>query len=189
MNQILYGKTSENITLQDSINSCSSYLIGSLALVYSAKFCKLLQLDEQGKLYDSNKQEIQINTSNNYIFEARIFNENHELRWLNENNGEGRAVIISEHPLNNCLDNDLAQLESVDTIEQKYLLWGEKVKNLDENWQRLSTARIGSLDVFIAQTLPKDKRVYLKTKEYLKVMDNCGNVSVVEERLIKLEVA
>jgi CRISPR-associated protein (TIGR03984 family) len=55
-------------------------------------------------------------------------------------------------------------------------------------WSRLSEARIGKLDVPLAN-VPQNGRVQLSAIEYLAQTegDENGNVSVVEERLIRLK--
>lgn len=189
MTQYLYGQSSENITLAAAINCCLSKLNEGVALVYSPQSCQFLKLENDGNLYDSKGKLCDLNYQNNPLFEVRIFNPDYELRWLNEKDGKGIAVIISELEITNCLENNL-DLEISEVLPQQYLLWGEKAKTtINQGWQRLSAARIGSLDVVISQPLSPDKRAYLKTREYLKVMDKYGNVCVAEERLIKLEVA
>lgn len=189
MTTFLHAQSSANITLSEAINKCLNPLEDAMVLFYSPKSCQVLKLEKDGNLFDSKGEIIKTNYQDNYIFEARIFNENYELRWLNEDEGKGTAVIISENDFDNCLAKKLDSLEIIDTINQQYLLWGEKVKTkLNEGWQRLSAARIGSLDIPLSQSLSQEKRVYLNTREYLKIMDNFGNVRVIEERLINLEV-
>ena len=60
-------------------------------------------------------------------------------------------------------------------------------KSLDD-WLTVSTARIGGLNIPLNKELDENKRIYLKTVEYLQEVDDCGNVSVIEERLVNLEV-
>lgn len=189
MTTFLHAQSSVNITLSEAINQCLNQLEDAIALLYSPQFCQVLKLEKDDNLSNNKGEIINTNYQDNYIFEARIFNPNYELRWLNEDEGKGTAVIISENDLDNCLENKLDSIEVIDTIKQQYLLWGEKAKTkLNEGWQRLSAARIGSLDIPLSQSLSQEKRVYLNTREYLKVMDDFGNVRVIEERLINLEV-
>ncbi|MTF37967.1 type III-D CRISPR-associated protein Csx19 [Cyanobacterium aponinum] len=189
MTTFLHAQSSVNITLSEAINQCLHPLEGAIALLYSPNSCQVLKLEKDGNLSNSKGEIINTNYQDNYIFEARIFNPNYELRWLNEDEGKGTAVIISENDFDNCLAKKLDSIEVIDTIRQQYLLWGEKAKTkLNEGWQRLSAARIGSLDIPLSQSLSQEKRVYLNTREYLKIMDNFGNVRVIEERLINLEV-
>ncbi|MBD2395141.1 TIGR03984 family CRISPR-associated protein [Cyanobacterium aponinum FACHB-4101] len=189
MTTFLHAQSSVNITLSEAINQCLNPLEDAIALLYSPNFCQVLKLEKDGNLSNSKEEIINTNYQDNYIFEARIFNPNYELRWLNEDEGKGTAAIISENDFDNCLAKKLDSIKVIDTINQQYLLWGEKAKTkLNEGWQRLSAARIGSLDIPLSQSLSQEKRVYLNTREYLKVMDNFGNVRVIEERLINLEV-
>ena len=117
MTQYLYSQKSENSTLADSINRCVNELNQGIALVYSPQSCHFLKLEKDGNLYDSQGKLCDLNYQNNSIFEVRIFNSDYELRWLNKNDnkndGEGIAVIISEHKITNCLENNLDDLEIV----------------------------------------------------------------------------
>lgn len=193
----LYSQTSENITLKEAIYKCIKKLERAIAIIYSPQSCQLLKLDSDGNLWGYNRyhrQEqyeiIELDYQKNSIFEARIFNQDYELRWLNENEGEGKAVIISEKKLDNCLDNKPDDLSIIDTLKQQYLLWGKKAKTElnQQGWQKLSSARIGSLNVPINQEISDNQRVYLHTVEYLKSVDDYGNVAVFEERLVNLEI-
>ena len=193
----LYSRTSENIRLKEAIDKCISKLDGAIAIIYSPQSCQLLKLHSDGNLWGYNRyhrqekyEKIELDYQENYIFEARIFNEDYELRWLNENEGKGKAVIISEENLDNCLENDFKKLVAINVIPQQYLLWGEKAKTeLNQTgWQKLSSARIGSLNVPINQEISDNERVYLHSVEYLNSVDDYGNVAVVEERLLSIEI-
>lgn len=92
-----------NITLSEAINQCLNQLEDAIALLYSPNSCQVLKLEKDGNLSNSKGEIINTNYQDNYIFEARIFNQNYELRWLNEDEGKGTAVIISENDFDNCL--------------------------------------------------------------------------------------
>lgn len=158
MTTFLHAQSSVNITLSEAINQCLNQLEDAIALLYSPNSCQVLKLEKDGNLSNSKGEIINTNYQDNYIFEARIFNQNYELRWLNEDEGKGTAVIISENDFDNCLAKKLDSIEVIDTIKQQYLLWGEKAKTtLNEGWQRLSASRIGSLDIPLSQSLSQEK--------------------------------
>lgn len=183
----LYSYRTEGLGLAQVIAACQQQLNGAIALLYSPQDCQLARFMPDGMLRDSCNRAI--NLANNLdIFEARIFNPTCELRWLNRMNGTGEAVLISEAEQTIKDFSALAPI-SCESIEQKYLLWGEKAKNSAiSGWQRLAEARIGKLDIPIAQNLQDNQRVHLKTCEYLASTDKYGNFAVIEERLINLEV-
>lgn len=205
MNEIktLYGHNAENITLAEALENCAEILQDGIALLYSPTCCQFAKLLPKSILQDSQGKDIPLEYTSNYIFEARIFNSQFELRWLNELDGKGQAALIFD---NQSLTDKLPDWQSQEipniltTIKQQYLLWGEKTnQELIEGWQRLASARIGSLDVPVNQVLQDQQRVYLKTIEYLvevneaevdkpEVDEENGNVAVIEERLMKLEV-
>lgn len=205
-----------NITLSEAIQLYQAKIeemhreVDSLgiALLYSPRSCYFAKFESSGKLTIPNSKnpqqeiELELNYQKTHIFEARIFNEDYELRWLNEYDGKGKAVLLLETSLSNDsgteknFSSSLEQknqssepLKFIDTIPQQYLIWGERIhdKSLD-NWVTVSTARIGKLNIPLNQDLHKDQRIYLKTKEYLSEVDHFGNVSIIEERLINLEV-
>jgi CRISPR-associated protein (TIGR03984 family) len=100
------------------------------------------------------------------------------------------SVLISELniSISQYLQSYIPELAALDTITQKYILWGEGVKTSSPpGWGKLAKSRIGSIYVPITG-LTANKRVYLTAVEYLKADEEYGNVSVVEERLIGLEV-
>ncbi|MBE9055642.1 CRISPR-associated protein Csx19 [Sphaerospermopsis sp. LEGE 08334] len=181
----LYGRcTQKNITLNSALEKCASALSNAVAIIYSPTSCQFAKVQENGHLANANNQILSLDK----VFELRAFNQNCELRWLNELNGEGKAVLISEQNISDYLDENIAEIEILDTIHQQYILWGDKAKTESSSgWCKLSTARIGSIDVPV-QGLTANERVYLNAVEYLKVTDENGNVSVVEERLTGLEV-
>ena len=182
----LYSYSSdESVTLEETIKNCDQVLKGAIALLYSPQSCQFLKLSNE-KFHNI---EGEVNDLSDF-FEARIFTEQCELRWLNRNDGHGDAVLLSdsEQSIEKFKPPDSKYCE---TLEQRYLLWGKAVKRLDKSsgWQRLAEARIGKLDIPFDKELFKDhQRVYLKTCEYLDEVDNYGNFGVIEERLVRLEV-
>lgn len=186
----LYGRcTTTNITLKSALSNCATALSEAVAIIYSPTSCQLAKVDQNGDLIDAKNEIISL-VSLDKVFELRAFNQNYELRWLNESNGKGKAVLISEQKQNisDYLDADISEIKELHKNPQQYILWGEKsTTESSSGWAKLSTARIGSIDVPV-RGLTADKRVYLNAVEYLKADEEYGNVSVVEERLIKLEV-
>jgi CRISPR-associated protein (TIGR03984 family) len=180
----LYGRTSPSITLIEALQECRHALAGAIALLYSPTTCQFGKLQANDYLINSHGQPINLEA----IFEARVFNPGYELRWLNNSQGRGSAVLLSENSIADYLATDIDPLEPLSTHPQKYLLWGEGTNYATtDGWSRLATARIGKLFVPIG-AVSNGQRAYLQTCEYLKVTDKYGNVAVVEERLIGLEV-
>lgn len=184
----LYSYRAEKLTLKDAIATCQQQLKGAIALLYSPQSCQLAKLMPDGTLHGSDNHPLDL-TKTCGIFEARIFNPTCELRWLNRMSGAGDAVLISE------VAQTVESFSALDPIpceslKQKYLLWGQEAKNSAiSGWQRLAEARIGKLDIPISQKLQKNQRFHLSTREYLASTDKYGNFAVIEERLMKLEVA
>jgi CRISPR-associated protein (TIGR03984 family) len=188
MTKLYWQASRENITLQDVIKLIHqknpTYLDHAIGLIYSLKKCCFIKINgvniEQPP-EENEEKAVDIHS----IFEARIFNENLELRWLNEQHGKGKAVLLSDKELDLCLEIQPDALEILATQTQRYLLWGEATDNADntnDGWNKLISSRIGFIYVPYV-----NHRVYLQTREYFKE-DNYGNVSVIEERLMSLEV-
>jgi CRISPR-associated protein (TIGR03984 family) len=200
----LHGCAKNDLRLPEALEACLPALEGqeTIALLYSPSQCELARLKDR-KLLDCRDKPISLDD----FFEARVFNEQSELRWLNDKGGLGRAALLSASPIPETCRKQLTEDVSITALktlpQQTYLLWGEGVKDQDPattklaaGWSRLTTARIGPLNVPIkvpnaVNTDDKSKmpRVLLRVCEYLKVCDDHGNVAVVEERLLKLEVA
>lgn len=180
----LYGRTSPSIPLIEALQECSRALAGAIALLYGPTACQFAKLQTDGCLVNSEGNLVNLTA----VFEARVFNSDCELRWLNNSHGEGSAVLLSENSIADYLETDIDPLQPLITHPQEYLLWGKGTDHsTTDGWSLLATARIGNLPVPIGGILA-GQRAYLRVCEYLKVTDQYGNVAVVEERLIGLEV-
>jgi CRISPR-associated protein (TIGR03984 family) len=180
----LYGRSSSFIPLADALQACAQPLRGAVALLYSPVACQFTKLLASGQLVDSDGSCIDLSA----VFEARVFNQDYELRWLNESNGQGPAVLLSENSIPDYLETDLEPLHALSTHPQEYLIWGKSTDcSASADWSILSTARIGKLPVPIGG-IAEEQRAYLQACEYLSTVDKYNNVAVVEERLIGLEV-
>lgn len=179
----LYGRRREHVSLAEIfLGQWSAFLSGAVGFVYSPKFCRFIELTQEGKALGADGQHFDLTE----VFEARCFNSRGELRWLNEKKGLGQAVLISELQLEESFGIN-ADLEYEDSLSNQYLLWGEYSKDSSQpGWSKVSTARIGTLNVPIPK-IASQERVYLIACEYLQVVDAYGNMAVVEERLTGLE--
>ncbi len=147
----------------------NNWLKETFAILYTPGDCLLLKLDSDGKFQNSKREATLKN-----VFEARIFNENAELRWLREGEN-GSAVILSEEQISETFGGEICLTNS-----QEYLVWGEISPNDEkrEGWTEFAEARIGKFDVPINTT----SRAKFTAIEYLKEFED-GNVAVFDERL------
>lgn len=132
------------------------------------------------------------------VFEARIFNQKAELRWLNEANGQGAAVILcaddsldffGSKPLPFKVQAEDEEKEPIGEIPQTYLLWGESTGATDvDGWTQFAEARIGAFFVPVTGITQANRRAHFKAVEYLGEYED-GNIAVCEERLIRIEAA
>lgn len=185
----LHGiRSKEHISLESAIAKCKEHFHNNaIALLYSPTACQLAKLVE-GKLTGADGEAITLEP----VFEARIFSQTSELRWLNVLNGNGRAVLVSESNILGIFDT-ACDLPYFETLPQQYILWGQgmtipKEEKILDGWSRLGAARIGAMDIPIAGINRNEQRVILKATEYLQEVDDYGNVAVVEERLTELKI-
>ncbi len=182
----LQGRSQKEISLVDAIESCKDCFGTAVGLFYSPESCSLLQVMGT-EVRDSRNSIVNLDR----VFEARVFNEHYELRWLNDRGGQGTAVLLSEQSIASYLETDIPAITPIETQKQTYLLWGEgfPAKNLEAGWSRLATSRLGKLDVPIAGVTQQGQRVRLKAIEYFQCLDELyGNVVVAEERLTGFQV-
>ncbi len=204
----LNHRVGEDLTLRDALRRCAAVLkpsksLETVSLLYSPERCRFAVLAVEGaanetavQLLDEQGNEIAASFLDR-VFEARVFNPRAELRWLHKSAGKGAAALLSEQDISGCLSEpphagfQYEQLDQLEPLETRYLLWGESAGVAGEaNWQHLTAARIGYLNVPLTGVKLNDgDRVQLVAREYLSEVDKHGNVAVVEERLLKLEVA
>ncbi|MEP7341948.1 MAG: CRISPR-associated protein Csx19 [Acidobacteriota bacterium] len=198
----LYGRANNNIGLMEAVMHCGDLLFQSpvIALLYTPDWCGFAQLEQAGSEIEmilSARDERRFDLAS--VFEARVFNEQVELRWLKQWPNKGRAALISaEADISKYLDYEAGTFVGVDHIDQTYLLWGEgaraKKGELPANWSRLAMARIGTLDMPYPLDASRSavsqsgERIQLVAREYLDA-DVYGNVAVIEERLLGLAPA
>jgi CRISPR-associated protein (TIGR03984 family) len=165
------------------------------AVLYAPGSCFLAAITDAK--FHSSKGEIDV--VNEAVFEARVFNEAAELRWLNLADGEGAAVVLSRDASHKFFGIEPEPFETkvngenkkiVGAIEQTYLLWGESVgASLKGGWTQFAEARIGSFFVPLAGvTDDKKRRAQFTAIEYLGEYED-GNVAVAEERLTGITLA
>ncbi|MGV9566020.1 type III-D CRISPR-associated protein Csx19 [Streptomyces sp. NPDC003480] len=122
------------------------------------------------------------------VFEARVFDQDRELRWLCDSGTRGRAVLLSEDAdlLPATFAADVPPLAAEETLETHYLLWGRPQPQHHADWTTLHTPRIGTLHVPVPTPEP-DRRLRLVAREYISVEPDHGNAYVSEERLLGIE--
>lgn len=175
------------LTLSDSLSAFAN-IVGAepaTAILYSPRKCELATCTD-GVLHGSDGQSLEIKA----VFEARVFSESAELRWLNDPGPEQchKAVILSEQEQPYLGQWQIEKQNNViETLPQTYLLWGEGTgRHMYDGWSELAAARIGSLRVPM-DCVGRNDRVLLHSLEYVVEADH-GNAVIFDERLKKLEV-
>jgi CRISPR-associated protein (TIGR03984 family) len=187
----LFISREENIDLQNSMKKFFNTFGRAKALLYTPKECHLAFLDCDSSFFRPDKTIVV-----GEIFEARIFNETAELRWLKRSGGADTAVVLSKSNQKCLADEPSQDVEVFDFIHQHYLLWGEELesktnegqqqsKASPKEWTRFAAARIGSF--YVPVTLNAgETRARFTAVEYLKKYAD-GNVAVCDERLTGIE--
>ncbi len=190
MSATLFVYTGQNLSLADALSAFTRVIgqNGATAILYTPQSCELATFDEATlRAFDGQPVDI------GGVFEARVFCETAELRWLDAPSAHTspRTAILTEQK---CLANlegwNCAEREDIiGQLPQTYLLWGEGTGQMVSNngWSELATAQIGSLRVPIPN-VGNGQRVLLHSVEYIVEAEH-GNAMVFDERLMKLEVA
>lgn len=188
MSAALFIYTRQKLGLSDALSAFAT-AIGTepaTAILYSPRRCELA-IFSGWVLQGSDGQPVDISI----VFEARVFSETAELRWLNDPSlvQWHRAVILTERVQPLLGDWHMEQENGViDKFDQTYLLWGEGTgREMSGGWSELATARIGGLQVPVGN-VDRNQRVLLHSVEYVVEADH-GNAVIFDERLVKLEVA
>lgn len=157
----------------------------AVALLYSATACTVAAVADGARLVLAGGS-----ASLDGVFEARMFGAEAELRWLNAHDGKGRAVLLFEDtgrvtpPTGWAVQRDD---EVTDSIVGQYILWGPGAERSPAaGWSTLASAKIGTIEVPIANV--GKRHVCIRVIEYLHVEDGHGNIGVLDERLVGLEV-
>lgn len=190
----LFGRACPSIGLSEALTACGEYLEGAIGLFYSPTACAMGRW-LNGEMQGATGEPMGLDQ----VFEAKIFNETYELRWLNQSRNLGPAALISEQALApfGAFTEDVSLPQSLIPHDQQYLLWGEGLnpsqgRSPQSGWSCLSAARIGRLDVPI-ENLQPNQRVQLLTREYFGELTDSrfdfGNVVVLEERLLGLAIS
>ena len=153
-------------TLEDAIKVFDK---DSTAILYSPNNCYLAIFDGENF---HNEHGIISDISS--IYEARVFNAEKEFRWLNESNGTGKSVIISDETYPKHLEK----------LNQNYLLWGKSTgkTSSDRKWTQFAEARVGAFYIPLAN-VAEDTYAQFTTVEYLQGFEY-GNVAVIDERIM-----
>ena len=147
----------------------------TFAIFYAPHKCFLAKYN--GKEFEVKENGFDLNS----VFEARVFNEVAEMRWLNDTSGNHTTAILSEKQLE--FDGKKLEVDPkvIGGLCQKYLLWGKSTGQTKGDWTQFATARVGAFYVPLPN-VPDQDYARFKAIEYLKTYDD-GNVAVVDERL------
>jgi CRISPR-associated protein (TIGR03984 family) len=120
-------------------------------------------------------------------FEARIFGEWGELRWLSQFGPTSTVAVGLAVPAMPSVGRPLKPRQGSHQIRVSHIVWGSALQNVDgEDWTTMVERRIGTIHVPIAGVL-EHERVSLSSVEYVARADY-GNAVVAEELLTGFEV-
>ena len=130
-------------------------------------------------------------------FSVRLADPRAELRWLHTGGGLGDAVLVTEDP--DLLPGwEPAPIPVAGTRDGAYALWGRRLEPHPRGvagWCRAPEGRLGWVDLPLdapSELIPADQTwperyAELIYREYF-ALDGYGNASVIEERLLGLQV-
>lgn len=182
-NITLYTSKADGKSLSEAIEEFTEKVCQSssenFGIFYSPSECFLAQMNNENDFEYIDKKAKSTTVNLNKVFEARIFNENAELRWLNETNGYGSAVVLCDNEFLFFGENSKAEV-CIGKNEQNYLLWGKRIGDSLRGWTKFATARIGVF--YVPVTLTKKEYAIFEAVEYFGEFED-GNVAVIDERL------
>lgn len=176
--QLIRREVGSGITLAEALGKAAGELAGAVALLYTPHECQFAQFDT-GALRDREGNAIAIVGD---AFEARIFNETCELRWLQAAmdgaTRVGRAVLIGEGIVGHAV-------VEAEPLNRSYIVWGQGDGINRAGWSLVSTARIGPLWLPI-DGIGAREMVEVTTREYIARDSETGNAYIADERLTGL---
>jgi|DewCreStandDraft_2_1066082.scaffolds.fasta_scaffold00340_13 CRISPR-associated protein (TIGR03984 family) len=189
MSTELHSYRRVGLSLQEASQAFAAVAEGlpAIAILYTPEKCHLARFAD-GQFMNVQGQPFDISR----VYEARIFNENAELRWLNDPGPakQHRSVILAgsdlAHKLADRWEKPQKTATIIHTLKQTYLLWGQGTGETSNGWSTLAMARVGALQVPVPN-VPDKANVLLHSIEYLEERDH-GNVVVFDERLIGLKI-
>lgn len=153
----------------------------TVALLYTPTRCRVAKLAAGHELRGESGAALTLEG----VYEARVFSERCELRWLMGDGDKGQAALLGAAPGDGREGWARRGEEYLAELSQTYLLWG-KARDAEGGWTRLVSNRIGSLAVPVEAAA--EQRVVLEVIEYTRAFEH-GNVAVFEERLVRLAAA
>ncbi|WP_449246023.1 type III-D CRISPR-associated protein Csx19 [Desulfarculus baarsii] len=189
----LYYYTIDNVKLRTIIRPLDE----DVALLYGGFGCQFAIVSNATKAGNDQFRFRGNSLSPQQFYEARIFGRGYEVRWLSHGRGDrcGKAVWLCDNEdggPQSVTGNDWGEAAKklyLECYDQDYLLWGKPAEEerddvTGQRWTRLREFRIG--DLWVPCAIEAGKRVFLRTKEYLGVEDDYGNVGVLAECLVEL---
>jgi CRISPR-associated protein (TIGR03984 family) len=187
MSAELFIHTRQGLSLADALSAWAevSGADRATAILYSPDRCELATLTA-GSLQTFDGLPVDITR----VFEARVFHETAELRWLDDPSVEPsrKAVILTETAIQLDGWQSSHPIKIRKKLDQDYLLGGRGTGRPTTNgWSEIADAHAGVLHVPLTD-VRKNQRVRLCSVEYVIEADH-GNAVIFDERLVRLEVA
>ncbi|MEV5412900.1 CRISPR-associated protein Csx19 [Thermopolyspora sp. NPDC052614] len=168
----LFAATAENLPLPEAL----AEVPGGCALLTSPSAYRVGLVEDGRCLHPTGPMDVSA------VYEARVFTEDLELRWVEP----GHAVVLTEREdlIPAAFADRIDPLEAEAVHETAYLVWG-KATPFVPGWTSLHSSRVGVITVPVAHT--GRERVRLAAREYIAADKAHGNAYVAEERLLRFE--
>lgn len=156
-------------------------LNGLVGVTYGVDAARFVRVDGERLVgFDGTKE---FDLSLDVPYEARIFGEHFEMRWVHQRAGKGRAVVIADGKRQPAGWEEVGQ-SWLKPLERRYLLWEvNRDAGTGGGWTCLASRRVGTM--WIPGTFNTD-HVCLVAHEYPAEHED-GNVAIVAERYVGLE--
>lgn len=132
------------------------------------------------------------------VYELVGFDGDRELRWRNEHDWRGRAVVLADLPeLLPPGEHDVSPADATPLGDPQPRILAGQVHLDTPGWVRLTAARYAPVEVPVAPDQDSDIDLSAKDKDTPVVVldsveyagqDRHGNVSVVDRRLVRLRI-
>lgn len=144
---------------------------------YTPLACRFFAIDPQGHANYADGAHVMIDQ----IFEMRVFSKTWEWRWLRDGQS-ARMSMVSDEPLHRGGFKTPSR-DPVSVLKRtgQQLLWGKGVDGAPHGWTRLTSQRIGSIDVPFQSE--GTGRLALTTTEYFRQDPATGNWVFMTSRL------
>jgi CRISPR-associated protein (TIGR03984 family) len=173
-----YQKSESDKSLSDTLSDLGDFV--GIALLYSPNWAKIVRVKD-GKfdcMQDGKFDENELPS----VFEAKIFNEDIELRWVNKDGEVGVSTTLNE--VGNGDSNHPIRLSDE---RSKHLLYGKLQNNgkMENGYVTIFDEKVGRIKVPVDNDFVfSEGNLAFECYEYYLLDEKYGNARVIDTRFI-----